>query len=84
MHSLYLQAHWSVLRPAIERSFPLLTSVDLHSSPAGSQAFVTRLAAAHDLTSAETSEMLDDVVMHALGTGAVQTSDVTHRMVASS
>ncbi|MEP4198152.1 MAG: hypothetical protein ABJL99_21210 [Aliishimia sp.] len=84
MHSLYLQGNWPNLHPALAKSFPNLPSIDLSSMLVGSSTFVEELAAAHDLTTVETDEMLDDIVLHALASGLAQTSDVTHRIVASS
>lgn len=75
--------NWGATEDLLADYFPHAGDLERPMSVTEFTAFLTHLAEGHDLTLAETAELLDDLAMTALA-HARYVSDVTQRIVASS
>jgi hypothetical protein len=79
----FLAANWPDLRALLKEYFPHASDMSRPVTFSDVTDLIADLARGHDLTLSETAELLDDMVLTAWAQ-MCYTSDVTHKMVASS
>lgn len=79
----FFTENWPRACALLPEYFPNAGALHCPSNAAELTALIAHLAAAHELTHAETAEMLDDLALGLWAQGA-QVSEVTHKMLASS